>query len=74
MASTRAIQAAEAVNSLLHLSPGDQNSLLEVIADYFTTPYNALDDESGSESSDTEVDEIAAGVQCIIIIHSTRIL
>ena len=38
MASTKAIEAAKAVNSLLHLSSSDQESLLAVVEDYFTSP------------------------------------
>ena len=52
MASAKAVKAAQSVNSLLHLSSGDQQSLLEVIQDYFTTPCETNDYESDSDSDD----------------------
>ena len=36
--TVKAHEVAQSVNFLLHLSSGDQQSLLEVIEDYFTTP------------------------------------
>ena len=38
MSSVSASEAAKAVNSLLHLSSGDQDALLEVLDDYFMDP------------------------------------
>ena len=55
IASTKAIEAAKAVNSLLHLSSGDQESLLAVVEDYFTTPDQQTDD-SDLDDYDPEVD------------------
>ena len=55
MASTKAIEAAKAVNSLLHLSSGDQESLLAVVEDYFTAPDQQTDD-SDLNDNDPEVD------------------
>ena len=55
MASTKAIEAAKAVNSLLHLSSGDQESLLAVVEDYFTAPDQQTDD-SDLDDYDPEVD------------------
>ena len=55
MASTKAIKAAKAVNSLLHLSSGDQESLLAVVEDYFTAPDQQTDD-SDLDEYDPEVD------------------
>ena len=54
MASPKAIEAVEAVNSLLHLSARDQESLLAVAMDYFTSPSSQdddsdLDDETGMD-------------------------
>ena len=37
-------EVAKAVNSLIDLSPMDQQSLLEVIEDYFTFPDGTTDD------------------------------
>ena len=48
---TSAIAAVEAVNSFLHLSSKDQEALLEVMEDYFTTPC-----KSGSGDSDFDSD------------------
>lgn len=50
-ASTKGIEAAKAVNSLLHLSSGDQESLLAVVEDYFTAP-----DQQGDDSDLDEYD------------------
>ena len=55
MASAKAIEAAKAVNSLLHLSSGDQESLLAVVEDYFTAPDQQIDD-SDFDESDPEMD------------------
>ena len=50
MESTKTIEAAKAVNSILHLPSGDQESLL---ADYFTTPDPSDDlDSDGFDDSD----------------------
>ena len=38
MASPKAIEAARAVNSLLGLSSRDQEALISVVKDYFTSP------------------------------------
>ena len=37
MASAKAVEAAKAVNSLLHFSSGDQEALLEVMEEFFCT-------------------------------------
>ena len=55
MASTKAVEAARAVNSLLHLSSSDQESLLAVVEDYFTAPDQQTDD-SDLDEYDPEVD------------------
>ena len=57
MESAKAIEAAKALNSLLHLSSRDQESLLAVVEDYFTR----LDDDPATDSfdeSDTELMEL----------------
>ena len=60
MASSKAVVAAEAVNSLLHLSSSDQESLLGIVEYYFTTPDSRTDncdcDLDGSDDSDLEID------------------
>ena len=57
MASAKATEAAKAVNSLLHLSQGDQESLLAVMEEYFTSPDEEKDDldMDSSDDSDTEL-------------------
>ena len=52
---------ARAINSMLSFSSRDQNSLLEVIEDYFTYPPNSSvrdpeDDLISSDDDDMEVD------------------
>ena len=60
MASARVVDAAEAVNSLLHLDASDQQSVLEMIQDYFTSP---LDDSSeDSDSNNESDDELEEGI------------
>ena len=56
MASPKAIEAAKAVNSLLGLSSSDQEALLSVVEDYFTSPDEETQDSDwdGSDDSDTE--------------------
>ena len=55
------IEAAKVVNSLLHLSSSDQESLLAVVEDYFTTPGEKVGDSDldGSDDSDTELEHDA---------------
>ena len=58
MASPKAIEAARAVNSLLHLSSSDQEALLGVVEDYFTSPDEETQDsdwDASDDSSDTEL-------------------
>ena len=57
MASTKALQAAKAVNSLIHLSSRDQDSLIAVIEDYFITPGYQTDDSDTDEDSDSDTQE-----------------
>ena len=63
MASSKAVVAARAVNSLLHLSSSDQESLLAVVENYFTTPDSQTDDcdsdLDGSDDSDLDLDHDA---------------
>ena len=57
LASTKALQAAKAVNSLIHLSSRDQDSLKAVVEDYFITPGSQTDD------SDTQESDVEPGIQ-----------
>ena len=50
MASSSAQEAAKAINLLMKFSPGDQQSLLEVIDDYFTSN-NGCDSDSENEQA-----------------------
>ena len=57
MASAKAGEAANAVNSLLHLSSGDQQALLDVLEDYFSTPSETKADDSDlDDDSDMELE------------------
>ena len=60
--STTALEAARAVNTLM---TGDQNALLEVLDDYFTSPdgpeRDEIDDDEDSE--DDGVQEVLQGIQ-----------
>ena len=56
MASAKALEAANAVNSLLHLSPSDQLACLAVIEEFFTSP-----DELPADDSDSEMEFDAPG-------------
>ena len=47
--ATTASEAVKAVNALMSFSSGDQDALLEVLQDYFTSP-------DGPESDDSEDD------------------
>lgn len=55
---TNSFEVAAAINQVMHLDPADQASMLDVIADYFTNPDHASDDEDSSCSdSDTDFDD-----------------
>ena len=56
MASSKAIDAARAVNSLLHLSSSDQEALLGVVEDYFTSPDEEREDSDWDGSGDSETE------------------
>ena len=47
--STRAIDAAKAANTLLEFSGDDQQALLEVMIDYFTSPDEHRDSDSDED-------------------------
>ena len=53
---SKSAEVASAINRVMHLAPADQNSLLDVIEDYFTLPLGKSDseDESSDESSSDE--------------------
>ena len=46
-----ASEVAKAVNAFLGFSSGDQQALLEVIEDYFTSPADAEDDDDLEDDS-----------------------
>lgn len=50
-----ASEVAKAANALLHLSPGDEESLLEVIEDFFW--FSECDEHDKSDLSDDELGE-----------------
>ena len=71
MASPKAIEAARAVNSLLHLSSSDQEALQGVIEDYFTRPDEETQDSDWdvSDDSDTELDTADPGTFLFTIVQ-----
>ena len=54
--STRAIDAAKAANTLLEFSGDDQQALLEVMTDYFTSPDERRDSDSDEDAYDVTDD------------------
>lgn len=58
--SASARDAAKAANTLLEFSGDDQEALLEVMADYFTSPDEVRDSES---DDDGDVDDPQANLQ-----------
>lgn len=61
---TRASEAARAVNalSLLEFAGDDQQSLLEVIQDYFTLPEVQDDGDSDADDLDDDDDAVLEGI------------
>ncbi len=49
--STRAIDAAKAANILLDFSRDDQQALLEVMADYYTSAVEGRDSDSDEDGT-----------------------
>ena len=72
--STSATDAVKAVNSLLEFSRDDQQALLEVLTDYFTSPEDATDSESNPESDEDETchedDDGQANMQGTATMHA----
>ena len=56
MASAKAVEAARAVNSLLHFSSGDQEALLETMEKFFCTPSQTEADNSDLDDDDSDVE------------------
>ena len=52
--STTALEAAKSVNALMSFSGGDQDALLDVLGDYFSSPCPEMDD---SEDDDSDEDQ-----------------
>ena len=53
MATAAATEAAKAVNSLLRFSSRDQEAMLEVLQEYFTSP-DSVEDEDSEELDDLD--------------------
>ena len=72
--STSATDAVKVVNSLLEFSGDDQQALLEVLTDYFTSPEDATDSESNPESNEDETchedDDGQANMQGTATMHA----
>ena len=60
--SVGASEVARAVNAFLGFSSGDQQALLEVIEDYFTSPDNA-DEEDDLDDDDSCMPGSAHGLE-----------
>ena len=56
MAFPKAIEAAKTVNFLLQLSAGDQESLLAVAVDYFTSPSSQEEDSDQEDKTEMDLD------------------
>ena len=72
--NSKCFEVAKAVNSVMRLHSNDQDAMLEVISDYFTSPDCCSDTESESDS-DNETHN--AGKHSIIInkyITNTKIV
>ena len=52
--STKALEAAKSVNALMSFSSGDQDALLDVLGDSFSSPCPQMDD---SEADDSDEDQ-----------------
>lgn len=62
MATAAATEAAKAVNSLLRFSSKDQEALIEVLQEYFTSPDGAEDEDDSEDLDDSdELDEDSLG-------------
>ena len=59
---TTASEAARAVNALMSFSAGDQEALLDVLGDYFSTPDGPeKDDFDDDDSDDDRCQEVSQG-------------
>ena len=54
--TAKAIEAAKTVNSLLQLSASDQESLLAVAVDYFTSPSSQEEDSNQEDKTEMDLD------------------
>ena len=61
MASAKALEAASAVNYLVHLSQSDQLACLAVIEEFFTSPDELPADDSDLDDPDSEMEFDAPG-------------
>ena len=68
MASAKAVEAAKAVNSLLHFPSGDQEALLNVMEEFFCTPSQTEADDSDLDDSDNELVDPKTGTRKINVI------
>ena len=67
--STRAIDAAKAANTLLEFSGDDQQALLEVMIDYFTSPDERRDSDSDEDDVTNDGQAQLQGMTRINIKH-----
>ena len=60
--ATTASEAAKAVNALMGFSSGDQDALLEVLQDYFSSPDGP---ERDDWDDDTELEDTVGAVELL---------
>ena len=63
--STSAIDAAKAANTLLGFSRDDQQALLEVMADFFTSPVEGRDSDSDEDGTSDDQQAVSASLRSL---------
>ncbi len=63
--STSAIDAAKAANTQYNFSRDDQQALLEVMADYFTSPVEGRDSYSDEDATTDDRQAVSASLRSL---------
>ena len=70
--ATTVSEAAKAVNALMSFSSGDQDALLEVLQDYFTSPDGPESDNSEDSGDDDDgIPGISLAAEYYLLLSST---
>ena len=69
--ATTASEAAKAVNALMSFSSGDQDALLEVLQDYFTSQDGPESDNSDDSGDDDGIPGISLAAEYYLLLSST---